>query len=472
MLAFDKKHIWHPYSSMGSDHTIFPVLRATGCKFVLADNEQTQLVDGMSSWWCVIHGYNNEKINKALKDQIDNVSHVMFGGLTHFPAVQLAQNLLKFIDHPQLDSVFFADSGSVAVEVSLKMALQYQFSLNHPKKKKFITIRRGYHGDTIGAMSVCDPINSMHSMYGDYLSQNIFVEAPPMVNTLFTSALHDSLQLEDNYNEEENNRALLDMENMMRENHDEVCAVILEPILQGAGGMRLYHPKYLIELKKLCMVFDIPLIFDEIATGFGRTGQAFAFKHCEIYQEKMGVPASQRVDVFPDILCVGKGLTGGYMTLSAVIATKNISSVISAKDTATGGAFMHGPTFMGNPLACAAANKSLEILMKGSWKGMVDNIELQLYKELYVELKNSELYGRLIKTMRIVGAIAVVELLEAIDAEFVQRRLVSKGIFIRPFGKLVYIMPPYIISKEELSTLTTGIKELLFEWDDYQRRTV
>lgn len=468
LLGFDKEHIWHPYSSMNSDQIILPVLRASGCKLIVADEQETKLIDGMSSWWCMIHGYNDERMNKALKKQIDDFSHVMFGGLTHFPAIRLAKNLLKFIDHPELDAVFFADSGSVAVEVSLKMALQYQFSLNCPKKKKFISVRRGYHGDTIGAMSVCDPINSMHSLYGDYLPQNIFVDAPPVVDTLCTSSLHVSLQLDDNYDEENNRKAIQDMEDTMRTYRDEVCAVILEPILQGAGGMRLYHPKYLVELKKLCLAFDIPLIFDEIATGFGRTGQAFAFKHCDVYQKMIGTPLSERVDVFPDILCVGKALTGGYMTMSAVIATKRIANVISAKGTATNGTFMHGPTFMANPLACAAANESLNIIMEESWKRMVDRIEMQLYKEIYVELRNSDLYGKLINSLRIVGAIGVIELLEPVDATFFQINQINKGIFIRPFGKLVYIMPPYIISKEELTILTTGIKQLLSEWNTYK----
>ncbi|QGN14192.1 adenosylmethionine-8-amino-7-oxononanoate aminotransferase [Kluyveromyces marxianus] len=469
LLAFDKAHIWHPYSSMNSNQIILPVLCAKGCKLTLADEQETQLIDGISSWWCMIHGYSDERMNEALKTQIDDFSHVMFGGLTHLPAIRLVQNLLKFIDHPQLDAVFFADSASVAVEVSLKMALQYQFSLNCPKKKKFISLKLGYHGGTMGAMSVCDPVNSMHHfLFSDYVPQNIFVTEPPMVDMLCTSSLYGSFQLGDNYDDETNRKAIKDMEETMNSCHEEICAVILEPILQGAGGMRLYHPKYLIELKKLCLKFDIPLIFDEIATGFGRTGEAFAFKHCDVYQKMIGTPASEIVDVFPDILCVGKALTGGYMTMSAVITSKRIANVISAKDTATKGTFMHGPTFMANPLACAAANASLDILMEGNWKDMVARIEAQLYRELYVELRNSHLYGKLINNLRVVGAAGVIELFEPIDGTFVQKRQVSKGIFIRPFGKLVYIMPPYIISGEELTILTTGIKQLLLEWSAYK----
>ncbi|KAH3900783.1 probable Adenosylmethionine-8-amino-7-oxononanoate aminotransferase [Saccharomycodes ludwigii] len=461
LIKFDQQHLWHPYTSMENPLPVYPVKCAKGSTITLDTVPETKLIEAMSSWWCMIFGYNNEELNEAMKNQIDNFSHVMFGGLTHRPAIKLGENILKMLNVPQLNKVFFADSGSVAVEVALKMALQYQFTLNGAKNKKckFLTIKHGYSGDTMGAMSVCDPKNSMHSIYTGYLPENIFAKAPKVLETLPTSNIYyeNSKSFDTNWDPTD----ILDFKEKIELFHGQIAAVIMEPILQGAGGMRIYHPQFLIEVRKLCTQYKIPLILDEIATGFGRTGELFAFNHANKYQ-KTQTTNTPFIDVYPDILCIGKSLTGGYMTLSAVICTDEISSVISNPSSPTGGCFMHGPTFMANPLACSVANKTMEILQRGEWKGMIKGIEKQLYEELYMPLKK-ELMD-IIQHVRIIGAIGIVELKSPVDSLWFQKKNIEKGIYIRPFNRLCYLMPPFIITKEELSFVIQAVKETLNEW--------
>ncbi|CUS24724.1 LAQU0S19e00210g1_1 [Lachancea quebecensis] len=472
MLDFDKKHLWHPYTSMSNPLKVYPVKSAAGATITLDTKgpEETTLVEAMSSWWCMIHGYNNPEINAAIIEQVGKMSHVMFGGLTHQPAVSAAEKLLQLIDHEKLKFCFLADSGSVAVEVAMKMALQYEFTKNGDKtnKSKFLTLRNGYHGDTFGAMSVCDPVNSMHSLYRGYLPQNIFVSAPSVIDTLPTSTIFNSnpeiFEGKIDWNKDE----IIEFEEAIRARHVEICAVILEPILQGAGGMRLYHPQYLIEVRKLCTKYKVPLIMDEIATGFCRTGTMFAFHHCRKYQKMLNIPPENQVDVYPDILCVGKALTGGYLTLSAVVTTSEIKDVISRRYSVTGGCFMHGPTFMGNPLACKAAEKSLEILLRGDCYKQVASIEAQLMKQMYLPLLSDQsLMKTVIKHMRIIGAVGVIELRHAVDSAWFHDRFISMRVYVRPFGKLLYIMPPYVIKEAELSKVIEAIKQILQEWKSH-----
>ncbi|SCU77404.1 LADA_0A00276g1_1 [Lachancea dasiensis] len=471
LLEFDKSHLWHPYTSMKNPLPVYPVKSASGSLITLDASTNgplnPTLVEAMSSWWCMIHGYNNTEINEAMISQIQRMSHVMFGGLTHAPVIHLVQRLLALVGHRKLQCCFMADSGSVAVEVSMKMALQYEFTKNGDKsgKCKFLAVRNGYHGDTFGAMSVCDPVNSMHSLYSGYLPENIFVSAPSMLDTLPTSKAFkeapEIFKMAANWRSSD----IDELRATVEERHSEICALILEPILQGAGGMRLYHPQYLIEARKLCTRYAIPLIMDEIATGFGRTGEMFAFHHCKVYQDGLKIAAEDQVDVYPDILCVGKALTGGYMTLSAVITTDHIKDVISSPNSVTGGCFMHGPTFMANPLACSAANKSLEILARGHWREQTSRIEKQLVHQLYVPLKNDEqLMGSLIQDVRVVGAVGVVELQNPVNLSWFHQRFVAKGVYVRPFNKLIYIMPPYIITENELTKVTHTIIEVIQEW--------
>lgn len=466
MLEFDREHIWHPYTSLSNPQTVLPIKRANKCIiYVDVDGtEELALIDGMSSWWSVIHGYNNEELNSAVMEQVTKFSHVMFGGFTHKPAVELAQKLLKLVDHRELNHVFFADSGSVAVEIAMKMALQYTSSVSSMSENgnsKFLTVQNGYHGDTIGAMSVCDPINSMHSIYKDYLKNNIFVEAPPSISILPTSQLTD-LYTDLPTDKIDTTPYISMFEKHLEENCKDIVAVIIEPIVQGAGGMRFWHPQYLIDIRKLCNKYNKLLILDEIATGFGRTGQIFAFKHCELYEEKLNIPMDKRTDVYPDIICVGKALTGGYMTLSAVIVSSKVEKGLSSPSSPTNGIFMHGPTFMGNPLACSAANKSLEIILRNEWKLSVKSIEKQLYNELYLPITtNKILMGKIVNRVAVLGAIGVVELYNFVDQAWLQKQFVNKGVNIRPFGKLVYIMPPYIITSKELRILTKAIMDIL-----------
>ncbi len=412
-LAFDRHHIWHPYTSTLTPLTCYPVASANGVHIKLEDG--TELVDGMSSWWSTIHGYNHPHLNQAAHQQIDQVSHVMFGGITHQPAISLCKKLLSLAPN-NLEHVFLADSGSVAVEVSLKMALQYWHAKGE-RRPKFLTLRHGYHGDTFAAMSVTDPDNSMHSLYKGFLPEHIFAESP-------TCGYWDEWKPED----------LADFEHKIDSHHQELAAVILEPIVQGAGGMRIYHPEFLKGVRRLCDKYDLLLIADEIATGFGRTGKLFACEHA---------------DIQPDILCVGKALTGGYMTLSATLASKHVADTVCGGDA---GCFMHGPTFMGNPLACAVATASLELIEQGDWQQQTQQIEM-LFSELLPKLEEYDL----VKNTRWLGAIGVVETHRPVNMETIQALFVEHGVWIRPFGNLIYIMPPFISKPEDIEKLINAI---------------
>jgi adenosylmethionine---8-amino-7-oxononanoate aminotransferase len=416
-LEFDQQHVWHPYTSTINPLPCYPVESANGVYLTLEDGRK--LIDGMSSWWSTIHGYNHPTLNQAAKNQIDKMSHVMFGGITHEPAVELCRKLIAITPEP-LQHVFLADSGSVAVEVSLKMALQYWHAKGQ-RRPKFLTVRHGYHGDTFAAMSVTDPDNSMHSLYKGFLPEHIFAESS-----------------ERGFYEEWCESDISDFKEKLNNNKDKLAAVIIEPIVQGAGGMRIYHPMYLKRIRELCDEHDVLLIADEIATGFGRTGKMFACEHAGIS---------------PDIMCVGKALTGGYMTLSATLATKHVADTVCSGEAAC---FMHGPTFMGNPLACAVGNASLEILMQGNWQQQVLSIEQQL-SELLPEIGQLDC----VKAVRWLGAIGVVELYEPVNMAEIQKSFVDAGVWIRPFGKLIYIMPPFIITPQELSCLTVAIMRSL-----------
>lgn len=414
ILEQDRKYIWHPYSSFDTDQTIYPVKSANGVRIKLYNGRE--LIDGMSSWWSAIHGYNNPTINQALTDQISNMSHIMFGGLTHQPAVALAKQLVE-ITPESLKTVFFVDSGSVAIEVALKMAIQYWHALKQPDKKKMLTIRHGYHGDTFAAMSVSDPDNGMHSLFSKMLIEQLFADAP---DCQFNQSCQKS-----------NIKPLL---SLLENNHQEIAAIILEPIVQGAGGMRFYSPEYLKQVRKLCDRYDVLLILDEIATGFGRTGKLFACEYAEIE---------------PDILCLGKALTGGYMTLAATLTTLKVAHTISQGEP---GLFMHGPTFMANPLACSAGVASLKLLLNSPWQSRVKNIE----QMLKIGLEPCKQYEQ-VKEVRVLGAIGVVELHQPVNLKKIQPLFVDSGVWIRPFNRLIYIMPPYIIGKDDLNTLTNAV---------------
>lgn len=417
-LEIDKQHIWHPYSAIGSDLPIFHVDSAEGCYLKLKDGRK--LLDGMSSWWSTIHGYNHPKLNHAIQTQVQSMSHVMFGGLTHDPAIELTKRLLAMHD-PALECVFFADSGSVAVEVALKMAIQYWASQGQGGKQKFLTVRKGYHGDTFGAMSVCDPVGGMHTLFEGALNQNFFAPEPATP-----------------YGQQCPDEELLPMRNLLEQYSQQIAAVIIEPIVQGAGGMRFYSADYLNRLRKICDEFEVLLIFDEIATGFGRTGELFAYKHTEIV---------------PDIICMGKALTAGYMTMAATMTKRKIAEVIQSGEP---GVFMHGPTFMGNPLACSVACASLDVLIENDWQTSVKRIEKSLKEHLNpcATLANVE-------AVRVLGAIGVVEMKSPVDMTKIQPAFVEHGIWVRPFGKLVYVMPAYIMNDDQIATLGNEIYKVL-----------
>jgi len=415
--AYDVEHIWHPYTNIAEPTPVFPVASAQGVTIRLADGRE--LVDGMSSWWAAIHGYNHPALNAAIETQLQSMSHVMFGGLTHEPAVRLAETLIN-ITAESLQYVFFADSGSVAVEVAIKMALQYQVARGKKNKNRLLSFRNAYHGDTFGAMAVCDPVNGMHSLFSDVLPQHYFADAP-----------------------ECNNQGVADVRQvsqLIEQHHPSIAAVILEPIVQGAGGMRFYCADYLRQLKALCEQYDVLLILDEIATGFGRSGSLFAY---------------QQASIEPDILCLGKALTGGYMSLAATLSSEKIAATISQGEP---GNLMHGPTFMANPLACAVANASIDLLFRSGWQQRVNAIEEQLITGLAVCKKLA-----VVNDVRVKGAIGVVELNQAVDLHWIQPRFVEQGVWIRPFNNLVYVMPPYIINPEELKQLTSAIYNVLSE---------
>jgi len=399
---FEREHIWHPYASMQNPSAVYPVKSASGVRLTFEDGRE--VIDGMASWWCAIHGYHVPELNAAVEAQLKDMAHVMFGGLTHQPAVELAQLLLSIVPN-QMEKVFFADSGSVSVEVAMKMALQYWQAQGVSEKSKFLALKHAYHGDTFGAMSVCDPISGMHHVFADVLPKHHFAD----VNIeAFTAQI--------------------------KEHHEELAAIIIEPIVQGAGGMRFYSSELLKEIRKLCDVYDVLLIVDEIATGFGRTGKLFACEHG---------------DIQPDIMCVGKALTGGYMTLAATLCSNKVCDGIHADKH---GVLMHGPTFMANPLACSVAIASIRLLLDSPWQQGVQAIEQQLLDGLE-PCRNHQA----VADVRVLGAIGVIEMKEPVDVQKVQSYLIEQGVWLRPFGKLLYTMPPFVMNRDDVSTLTSAM---------------
>ncbi|CAN8138948.1 adenosylmethionine-8-amino-7-oxononanoate aminotransferase [uncultured Thiomicrorhabdus sp.] len=415
LIDFDQQHIWHPYSSSPNPVAPIGVKKTQGSLITLADGRE--VVDGMSSWWATIHGYNHPVITQAMKDQIDSMPHIMFGGLTHEPAIELAKRLVK-ITPDGLNKVFFADSGSVSMEVAIKIALQYWISKQRPEKNRMLSIRNGYHGDTFATMAVCDPVNGMHHLFNDVLRQSIFAPAPQM-----------------GFDINSDNNDLAELEQILQSHQHEIAALTLEPIVQGAGGMRFYRPAYLKAVRELCTKYDLLMIADEIATGFGRTGKLFACEWAEIT---------------PDIMTVGKALTGGNLTMAAMLCTDQVSDTICQGEP---GVLMHGPTFMANPLACATAIASIDLLLESPWQENIVHIEQHLKTEL---LPLKELDG--VADVRVLGAIGVIEMQRSDLGPKIQSACLENGAWLRPFGKLAYTMPAFNIPKEQLQQLTDAIK--------------
>ncbi|MBB3061848.1 adenosylmethionine--8-amino-7-oxononanoate transaminase [Microbulbifer rhizosphaerae] len=417
-LDFDRNHIWHPYSSLIDPPPVYPIERAEGVRIYLEDGRG--LIDGMSSWWSALHGYKVPELNRALSEQMEKMSHVMFGGLTHEPAITLCKKLVEITPHT-LTRVFLADSGSVSVEVAIKMALQYWQSQGRSGKNRLLALRNGYHGDTFGAMATCDPVTGMHHLFASQLTPHFFAPAP-----------------QPKFSEPCGDEDIAELRQLIEKNHNQLAAVILEPVVQGAGGMRFYSPEYLQRVRQLCDQYDLLLIADEIATGFGRSGKLFACEHA---------------DISPDILTLGKALTGGTMTLAATLCTDRVAEGICRGEA---GVFMHGPTFMGNPLACAVANASIELLLSGPWQQRVAAIQTQLDRQL-APLRDAA--G--VADVRTLGAIGVVEMDQPVDMRQVQEALIERGVWLRPFGRLVYAMPPYVISEVDLGRLAGAMVEVL-----------
>jgi adenosylmethionine---8-amino-7-oxononanoate aminotransferase len=411
LLAFDREHVWHPYGPLPGALAPLPVVSAQGVRLKLADGRE--LIDGMSSWWCAIHGYRHPALDGAVTEQLQRMAHVMFGGLTHEPGVRLAERLLALAPDP-LDAVFFADSGSVSVEVAIKLCLQFQRARGHPHRTRLLTVRGGYHGDTFGAMAICDPVGGMHSMFSGVLAEHVFADRPP-----------------DGFDAGLDERWAADVSELVARHAAELAAIVVEPVVQGAGGMRFHSPACVALLRELCDEHGLLLVLDEIATGFGRTGRLFACEHAS---------------VSPDVMCVGKALTGGYMTLAATLCTREVADAVSAGE---GGGLMHGPTFMANPLACAVALASLELLQQQGWRGRVQAIERGLREGL---APARELPG--VADVRVLGAIGVLQLTDEVDMAAATSAAVAHGVWLRPFRDLVYAMPPYVIGDDDLARVT------------------
>jgi adenosylmethionine---8-amino-7-oxononanoate aminotransferase len=411
LLALDRERVWHPYAPLPAANPSLPVVSAEGVRLRLADGRE--LIDGMSSWWSAIHGYRHPALDAALRDQLERMAHVMFGGLTHEPAIQLAERLIE-IAPAGLERVFFADSGSVSVEVAIKMALQYQRAVERPERTRLLTWRGGYHGDTFGAMAVCDPVGGMHSLFTGVLAEHVFAERPP-----------------DGFERPFDEAWAAGVTELVATHAHELAAVIVEPIVQGAGGMRFHSPQCVALLRRLCDEHGLLLILDEIATGFGRTGALFACEHAQIA---------------PDIMCVGKALTGGYLTLAATLCKAEVARAISSGE---GGALMHGPTYMANPLACATALASLDLLAGGTWREDVARIERRLRDGL---APARELPG--VADVRVLGAVGVVQMDHEVDMAAATNAAVAHGVWLRPFRDLIYTMPPYAIDDDDLARVS------------------